>query len=109
MPKVTATDPASVFIAYYGALISKDLDSAMALVAEDGISFCYADPCITNKEKVRAFWQGELSDGWTPYASILSVDGNTVSYAYTAVHNGVVDGWGTGKVVVEDGKVKSDE
>jgi hypothetical protein len=107
--KVTATDPASGSIAYYGALINSDLDRAMALVADEDINFRYADPCIGNKEKVRAFWQGVLADGWIPYLSILSVDGNTVSYACTAVHNGEVDGCGTGNVIVEDGKVRSDE
>lgn len=107
-PGVTATDPASVFMAYYGNLIAKNLDAAMALVADEGISFCYSDPCITNKEKVRTFWQSEFDNGWVPYISILKVDGDTVTYAFTAVQRGRVDVWGTGKVVVESGKVKSD-
>ena len=108
LPVATATDPASVFMAYYGALIANNLDAAMALVA-DGPTLCYKDPCLTTKDQIRAYWQRENFDsGWFPYVSILRVDGNTVSYAWTAVQHGRADSWGTGKVVVEAGKIKSD-
>jgi hypothetical protein len=88
--------------------MANNLDAAMALVADDTVRFCYQDPCLTKKEQVRTFWQTDLAHGWIPYVSVLSVDGKTVKYAFTAVHNGRIDGWGTGQVVVEDGKVTSD-
>jgi hypothetical protein len=104
-PPITASDPASVVIAYYGALSVKNVDAAMTLVAEDP-ELCYPK-CLTDKDQVLAFWEHELLS-YIPYVSVLEVNGNTVTYVYAVVHNGRVDGYGTGKIVVEDGKVKSD-
>ena len=105
-PPITASDPASVVIAYYGALTVENLDAAMAVVA-DSPSLCYPD-CMTDKDKIRAFWEHEFLTDFHPYVSVLKVDGKTVTYVWAVVHNGRVDDYGTGTIVVEDGKIKSD-
>jgi hypothetical protein len=105
---VIATDPASVVTGYYAAITFKDLDAALALIA-DNATLCYEDHCYTEKEEIRAFWQREYDSGYVPYVSILRLDKNTVTYAWTSAQNGRVDAWGTGTVIVEAGKVKSDK
>lgn len=107
-PPITATDPASVVIAFYGSLNGKNLDAAMEYLA-DSPEICYPPDCLTNKDQVRAFWEKEFANGYLPYVSIITVEGKEVTYSWTAVHNGRAELYGTGKIIVENGKIISDK
>ncbi len=107
MPTPT-NDPlsaAKVVQAFWDALESGDLETAMVYVADDAkcSGFCY----FTGKETFRSYLQGYLNAGYSTQISDVRNVGSIVTYSWEVYRNGNFLRRGDGDEVmeVEDGKI----
>jgi hypothetical protein len=107
MPTPT-NDPlsaAKVVQAFWNALNSGDLDTAMVYVADDVkcAGFCY----FKGKVAFQSYLQGYLDAGFTTEISDVRNVGSIVTYSWEAYRNGnfVRGGDGDEVMQVEDGKI----
>lgn len=104
-------DPVAVVQAFYEAANAEDIDAFMALVAEDAEIEWGREGLVTGKENIRNRAEGLFLDfDFTFVLSDFQVDSNQVTFHHKmildntqAVLEECVD-----KVVVEQGKIKSD-
>lgn len=111
------TDPESVIKTLHGALNDKDVDAAIALVADDAVVTVIPPPpdtpgVFTGKEQIRAWYEGLVAQNFEIELSNFQVDGDNVTWLSKAS----IDDWRalgvapldfTSEGVVQDGLVKS--
>jgi len=101
-------DPASVVKAFHEAANAKNVDAAIALLADDAV-IIREENVITGKEQIRAWLQSEVDHNITYAASNFQVAGDKVTYTCKAFENGRQIGEGIGEAIVQAGKIKYDE
>ncbi len=105
-PAVARTaDPAAVVQAFWDALNAEDLQSALDLVSAD--FKCRGSCYFGGKESLRNYLQGNLGTGLTHAISDLRVEGETVTYSWTQLRNGLLTEGGQGEesMQVKDGLI----
>src|SRR5690242_10264378 len=96
--------PAAIAQSFYQAMNAADIDAAMALVAED--VKCRGACYLNGKESFRSFMQGSINMGGHVELSDLQVDGNKVSYRWTAYNtDNIPVAYGTETLQVESGLI----
>ena len=75
-------DPATIAQDFYKAINAQDIEAAMALVADD--VKCRGACYLTGKASFRSFMQGSINMGGHVELADLKVDGDKVSYVWTA-------------------------
>jgi ketosteroid isomerase-like protein len=98
-----APDSISVVQGFYAALKAKDVDAAVALLA-DNVRW-RGTPTLSGKESIRAYLQGDVDAGRTAEISDLRVTRNRVTYTWAGLLNDVVQLSGEDTMVVVDGKI----
>ena len=107
-PTTQGADPVSVLQAFDTALKAKDLDAAMALVADDAV-FDVGGPAAgvyTGKEQIRRWLQSEMARNVTVERSHFQVTSDKVTYSWKIFSNGVLRDEGTGETIVQDGRIR---
>ena len=89
VPTSTPTpDPAAVVQSFWNAMEAKDVQAAMALVADD--AKCRGACYFSGPDSFNAYLQGIIKAGLTTEIGDLKVEGDTVTYLYKVLRNGVV-------------------
>jgi|SRR5919109_3068679 ketosteroid isomerase-like protein len=83
-----APDPAEVVQGFWDALAAGDVDGAMLFVAED--VQCTGSCFFSGTATFRAYIQGMTNRGNITEISDLTVEGDTVTYLYKVLRNGIV-------------------
>jgi ketosteroid isomerase-like protein len=103
------TDPAAVVTAYYVAVNAKDLDAAMALVADDATFTVLglAAGVKTGKTEIRAWLQGVVDHGNTFEVSNFQVTGDTVTFSAKVLLGSRQVASAMSTAIVQKGHIKS--
>jgi hypothetical protein len=83
-----APDPAEVVQGFWNALAAGDVDGALLFVAED--IQCTGSCFFSGTASFRAYIQGKTNRGNITEISDLKVEGDTVTYQYKVIRNGIV-------------------
>lgn len=90
-PAPTATpepaDPAEVVQGFWAAMEAKDIEAAMAFVAED--AKCRGACYFSGTNSFNAYLQGRINAGLVTQISDVKVEGDTVTYLYKVFRNGI--------------------
>jgi limonene-1,2-epoxide hydrolase len=97
-------DPTSVVRRYYQAFNERQLDAAMALVADDAV-FMDQGLRYSGKSEIRASVESAVNDFVTVEVSNLSDTDGRVTYDFEVFFGESRDLTGTGVMVVRDGKI----
>jgi len=99
-----AADPAAIAQNFYKAINAGDIEAAMAFVAED--VKCRVGCYLTGKESFRSFIQGSINVGGRVELSDLRVEGQKVSYNWTAYNkDGVPVALGMETLQMKNGQI----
>jgi DNA-binding beta-propeller fold protein YncE len=101
---VKMTDPAAVARDFYKALNAGNIETAMALVSED--VKCRGACYLNGKTSFRSFMQGGINMGGRVELNDLQVDGDKVSYNWTAYNTDDVPvALGTESLQIQNGLI----
>lgn len=107
MPDPVQPDPIAVVQAFFTARNAKDIDAAMALVAEN--ARWRGTPTLTGKASIRSFLEGDVNAGYTNEISDLRSTKDRVTFTWSAYLNGTLQVTGEDTFVVEDGLITTFE
>jgi len=107
IPESVGPDPIIVIQDFYAALNANDVDTAMALVAED--AHWRGIPTLTGKDRVRDYLQGGIDAGYTTEISDLRATKGRVTFTSEAFKDGVVQVSGEETYTVENGLITAFE
>lgn len=96
-PEQSAAFPApdQVVQAFWDAMLARDLEAALALVAED--VKCRGSCYFTGKTQLRAYLQGYLDAGFETKIRDLQTEGSQVTYSWELHRNGLLTSQGLGQ------------
>jgi ketosteroid isomerase-like protein len=101
---VTASDPATIAHSFYQAINEGDIDAAMQLVAED--VKCRGACYLSGKQSFQSYIQGSINMGGRVELSDLQVNGESVTYIWTAYNTeGVQVALGEETLQIQSGKI----
>jgi ketosteroid isomerase-like protein len=101
---VTASDPAAIAQSFYQAINEGDIDAAMQLVAED--VKCRGACYLSGKQSFQSYIQGSINMGGRVELSDLQVNGESVTYIWTAYNtDGVQVALGEETLQIQSGKI----
>jgi len=102
MPELA--NPSAIAQDFYKATNNGDIEAAMALVAED--VQCRGGCYLTGKESFRSWIQGGINSGGRVEISDLKVEGDKVTYNWTAYNkDGVYVAEGVETLQIKDGQI----
>jgi hypothetical protein len=108
-PAATPTpDPISIVQEYYDAINAKQLDKAVALVADDAL-FAGPPERLVGKEAIRKSLQGVINGGIRVDISNVQADGGKVTYTYRVTQGDLlIDRGDDGVTIVQGGQITFD-
>ena len=106
-PTPVGPDPIAVVEDFYTALNAKDVDAAMAFVAED--AHWRGTPTVTGKDRIRDYLKGGIDAGYTTEISDLRATKGRVTFTLAASKNGAVQASGEDTYTVENGLITTFE
>jgi ketosteroid isomerase-like protein len=107
IPEPVQPDPIQVVQDFYAALNAKDIDAAMAFVAED--ARWRGTPTLTGKDRIREFLQGSIDSGFTTGISDLRATKGRVTLTVEGYRSGVIQAAGEDTYIVENGLITAFE
>jgi len=109
-PAPTAADPVTIAQGFWDAINAKNVDAAMAFVADDIVTTGFPEH-YTNKADVTAFWLSSVKNGDIYEITDLKlISEDTVTYNIKVYLKGNTEIMDTlGKLQVKDGKIVSME
>jgi hypothetical protein len=104
-PAPTVADPVTIAQGFWDAVIAKDIDAAMAFVADDAVT--RGGPSdLHNKADLKAFLSSDLSLAQTHEVSDLKLTSeDTVTCFIKVTHDGYLVATSYAKLQVKDGKI----
>jgi hypothetical protein len=104
-PAPTAAEPVAITQGYWDALNAKNIDGAMALVADD-VQISGGPDGVSVKAGLSTFLSSETKRGVTFEISDLKMaSGDTVTFNLEVYENGALLTSGAGEFQVKDGKI----
>ncbi|HEY4691170.1 MAG TPA: nuclear transport factor 2 family protein [Anaerolineae bacterium] len=106
-PAPPSPDPISIVQSFWDALIAKDVDAAVALLADD--ARWEGVPTTSGKDNIRVLLQVDIDAGVTYEVSDFRATRGRVTYFWSAYQNGVMQTSGEDVAVVDNGKITAFE
>ena len=96
------TEPAEVVQGFWAAMVAKDVDAAMALIADNAL--CRGSCYFSGKATFLPVLQGTINSG-TFKITNLQVEGEKVTYTLEYYRDGALQSSGSELMQVQDGKI----